>query len=113
MTDPDYHALCAELVEKVEYTWGSNAPDDVGELLTRARAALAQPEPVWEPTPMPGDAELRAALLAGINSFPPQHPEAKHLSADEYEVELEIRKARAVWNLARRGTPTDNTSPEV
>jgi hypothetical protein len=62
---------------------------------------------------MPGDAELRAALLAGIDSFPPQHPEAKHLSADEYEVELEIRKARAVWNLARRGTPTDNTSPGV
>jgi hypothetical protein len=42
MTDPDYRALCAELVEKVEYTWGRSAPDDVGELLTRARALLAE-----------------------------------------------------------------------
>ena len=112
MIDFDYRALCAELVEKVEYTWGRSAPDDVDELLTRARAALAQLEPVWEPMPMPSDAELRAALLAGINSFPPQHPEAKHLYADEYEVELEIRKARSVWNLARQGTPTKNASQE-
>lgn len=133
MIDFDYRSLCAELVEKVEYTWGRSAPDDVDELLTRARAALAQPycDPSEErrlgylnglkdcahaalaqPMPMPGDAELRAALLAGINSFPPRHPEAEHLSADEYEVELEIRKARAVWNLSRRGIPTNNASQE-
>ena len=103
MTDPDYRALCAELVDELEHTEGWPTRD---ALLVRAHAALAQP------VPMPSDAELRAALLAGIDSFPPQHPEAKHLSADEYSVELEIRKARSVWNLSRRGIPTNNASQE-
>jgi hypothetical protein len=56
----------------------------------------AQPEPEG-----PTDEELLEAVKAGVASFPPRHPEALNLSAVEYEVELEIRKARAV--LARWG----------
>jgi hypothetical protein len=67
MTNPDYRALCAELVEL-------SAPTDsipqlaerlqkLAELANRARAALAQPEPVtpkakWRPTLTPEDLEL-------------------------------------------------------
>lgn len=37
-----FRALCAELVEKMEYTWGSSIPADVWELLNRARNELAE-----------------------------------------------------------------------
>jgi hypothetical protein len=37
----DFRALCAEIIEKVEFTWGSGIPEDVKELLNRARSALA------------------------------------------------------------------------
>jgi hypothetical protein len=43
----DWRALCVELVEKIDYTWG-DIPEDVHELLDRARTALAQPEPEGE-----------------------------------------------------------------
>jgi hypothetical protein len=42
-----WRALCVELVEKIDYTWG-DIPEDVHELLDRARAVLAQPEPEGE-----------------------------------------------------------------
>jgi hypothetical protein len=45
MTTPDYRALCAELVEKIHYTWG-DIPSDMLELMDRARALLAAPEAV-------------------------------------------------------------------
>jgi len=45
MTTPDFRALCAGLIEKIDYTWG-NIPKDVLDLMATARAALAQPEPV-------------------------------------------------------------------
>ena len=54
-------------------------------------ALLFQPEPEG-----PTDEELLAALRQAVASFPPMHPEAKALSAVEYDLELEIRKARAV-----------------
>jgi len=41
----NYKALCAELVEKIDYTWG-DIPKDVLDLMQRTRLALAQPEPV-------------------------------------------------------------------
>jgi hypothetical protein len=43
MTTPDIRALCAELIEKIDYTWG-DIPQDVLDLIARARAALAQPD---------------------------------------------------------------------
>jgi hypothetical protein len=51
----------------------------------------------------PTDEELLAAQDQAVASFPPIHPEAEPLSADEYARELEIRKARAI--LARWGRP--------
>jgi hypothetical protein len=44
MPDPDYKALCAELLAKPNYTW-NDIPEDAWDLIQRARAALAQPEP--------------------------------------------------------------------
>ena len=46
MTTPDIRALCAELIEKIDYTWG-DVPEDVLDLMDRARAALAA-EPVGD-----------------------------------------------------------------
>ena len=67
-----------------------------------ALAYLSQPEPE-ELT----DEELLAVLSRAVASFPPIHPEAKALSVDEYDWELEIRKARAVIaaDRARSGRP--------
>ena len=92
MPDPDYKALCAELIqldqeEPAEYTdWKRRWDAAVG----RARAALAQPEPV-----APTDEEL--LRLYGV-ATPCYHVE-------EYRRELDF--ARAV--LARWGTPANNT----
>jgi hypothetical protein len=66
MTDT-FRALCAELVDIA--TAHCN-PDDyaVGycaAVLARARAALAQSEPVAPPMPMPGDAEGLAEVFWG------------------------------------------------
>jgi hypothetical protein len=55
MTDPDYRALCAELVQDIE-EWivaVDHCPPSSSALVQRARAALAQPEPV-----APTDEEL-------------------------------------------------------
>jgi hypothetical protein len=45
MPDPDYKALCAELTEKL-HKYTSLYEGHESELVARARAALAQPEPV-------------------------------------------------------------------
>jgi hypothetical protein len=48
MTDPDYRALCAELLDAYAYLIYRymTAPSNKDALVYRARAALAQPEPV-------------------------------------------------------------------
>lgn len=95
----NYKQLCAELVE----AWDATADFDYNdfgnaavEIVVRARAALAEPEPEG-----PTDLDLLETLKEVIIAFWPQHPEALKLSTSEYEVELEISKARAV--LARWG----------
>jgi len=114
MTEPNYRALCAELLTAIYlYTQLNPAASEMSafelteklmDAMAATSAALAQPEPV-----APTDEELLTALKAAIVAFPPRHPEAKPLSADEYEVELEIRKARAV--LARSGRPMPQPVP--
>lgn len=114
----DYKQLCAEMVDAWDalpwqYDYKGRLtgldgypPDD--SAVERARAALAEPKPE-----APTDAELLGALKAGIAAFPPRHPEALNLSAAEYEVDLEIRKARAV--LARWGNhqqSPDSSTPQ-
>jgi hypothetical protein len=66
-------------------------------LIDEAHAYLDQPEPEGLT-----DEELLAVLSRAVASFPPIHPEAKTLSVDEYDWELEIRKARAVIAADRR-----------
>jgi uncharacterized protein (DUF736 family) len=39
---PDFRALCAELIDKIGYTWG-DIPPDVEDLVTRAQVALNTP----------------------------------------------------------------------
>ena len=89
--------LAGELQEWIEY-----APigpcDDEQALIDEARAYLAQPE-----LEGPTDRELVAVLKQAIKDFPPNHPDAKALDSLEYDIEIELRKARAV--LARWGRP--------
>lgn len=67
---------------------------DAGEAHRLMLAFLKQHAKIEQEPPT--DEELVAAFAAGIAAFPPQHPDAKHLSVVEYEVELEVRKARAI-----------------
>jgi hypothetical protein len=54
MPDPDFHALCAELVAALDpKVVGKDGYGPIAALLPSARAALAQPEPV-----APTDEEL-------------------------------------------------------
>jgi len=82
MTEPNFRDLCAELAEKIDYTWG-DIPEDVEKLINRARAALAK-QPVG-----PTDEELWAV---GDDFF----------QANYYPTDA-IRYARAV--LAQWGQP--------
>ena len=74
----DFRALCAELVDKLhEHTsmWKGHEID----LVTRARAALAQPEPV-----APTDEELLAVAASTIEPY-----EGSGIAVGEYEPEYE------------------------
>ena len=99
----DFRALCSELADAylrlLEHinnsTWLGYEPSD-DPLLVRVRAAQAAPEQ-W-----PTDEQILAIQDQVVASFPPIHPEAQNLSAIEYARVLEIRKARAVLQLAGR-----------
>ena len=106
---PDYRALCVELTDRLEHAITSvNSDSYYGEncdAVDRARATLAQPE-------LEGvtDDELCKVLYQAICEFPPTNPDAVDLNADQYELELEIRKARAV--LARWCAPANTINQE-
>jgi hypothetical protein len=109
-TPPDFCALCAELNHWVVKLAAShpNLSDSaitwINEVADRAASALAHPEPM-----APTDEELCKVLYQAICEFPPTNPDAVDLNADQYELELEIRKARAV--LARYARPTIQPVP--
>jgi hypothetical protein len=99
----DFRTLCDKAVQLWAVTY------DMESVIDEMRFALAQPEPEGLT-----DEELLAALSQAVASFPPMHPEAKALSAVEYDLELEIRKARAViaadrarWDRALEALPDD------
>ena len=121
MTDPDYKALCAELAQELvnEYgyctEWEKGLPlceSNVSELLTRARAALAQPAPegptdeeIMElmPQQMRDDLAAAARAMGGFYG-------ANVIAAGVMRIIFNrhaIDHARAV--LARWGTPANNT----
>jgi hypothetical protein len=113
MTDPtDWRALCAELLEALEnairVVYGEDGTKHISTadaVITKADAALAQPEPQG-----PTDEELCQTLHQAICDFPPTHPDALNLNANQYEVALELRKARAA--IARFGRLTIKPVPE-
>ena len=108
MTDT-FRALCAELTEELhEHTCLYEGHES--EVVARARAALAQPEPVAPPMPMPGDAEGLAEVF--WNRYDQPEPVAptesdvtelfyRHMGEGS-EVGFENAIAEA---LARWGTP--------
>ena len=104
-TTRDLIQRLADELYKYECLTSRRPPDYIpapSPLIAEARAYLSQPEPEGLT-----DEELLAALSQAVASFPPMHPEAKALSAVEYDLELEARKARAVIaaDRARCGRP--------
>jgi hypothetical protein len=101
MPDPDFRALCAELLQPLAEYDGANPYHEHRALITRARAALlAQPEPA-----APTDEELTLvyayAVAAAVGNkrgpFKTEDAEAAQLAG-----------LRAV--LARYGTPANTTN---
>jgi hypothetical protein len=117
----DFRALCAELTEELvnEYgyctEWEKGLPlceSNVSELLTRARAALALPEPValtdeeimeLMPQQMRDDLAAAVRLIAGYDN--PKAAGAMRVILNRHAVD----HARAV--LARWGTPAIEPVP--
>jgi hypothetical protein len=107
---PELRGAADEELEELFYKHA--IPDDDGcEILTlydfypAARAVLQHyARPAIELVPKePTNEELCQSLHQAICDFPPTHPDAVDLDVKQYEVMLEIRKARAV--LARWGRP--------
>jgi hypothetical protein len=106
MPDPDYKALCEELMNEAIYLGSipyDQAPNP--ELIAQARAALAQPEPV-----APTDAEIEqwadAAKEVPLEEMDPEiHGWRRCFTAKEFGET--IRAALARW-----GTPANNTREE-
>jgi hypothetical protein len=113
MPDPDYKALCAELLAKPNYTW-NDIPEDAWDLIQRARAALAQPEPVaptdealLELMPQQFQDDLATvSRLAAHGTSPDVRPGIFRVTLNTGALDY----ARAV--LARWGTPANNTREE-
>ena len=118
MPDPDYKALCAELADA--YVWCieeyMTAPAEEDTLIQRARAALAQPEPVAPtdeeimelmPQQMRDDLANAARALAGFDRANVKAAGAMRIILNRQAV----NHARAV--LARYGTPANPTSEKT
>jgi hypothetical protein len=106
MTDPDFRALCAELVEAYAYLIDRymTAPSNKDALVYRARTALNQPEPV-----APTDEEL-LELLSRVSGLPDNDTyivDGGRIMSEPNEL---LDFARAV--LARWCTPANNTREE-
>jgi hypothetical protein len=95
----DYRALCAELVEKLDALNCSYNIPSQSALVERVRALLDQPEPM-----PPTDEEL-LRLAAHIFGYT-----FKDGGIGGGESEF-LAFARAVWRLARYGTPANQPVP--
>ena len=109
MTNPDFRALCAELVELSAPTDSipqlAKRLQNLAELANRARAALAQPEPV-----APADEEFEewadASSKVPLEEMDPDiHGWRRCFTAKEFSET--IRAALAHW-----GTPANTTREE-
>jgi hypothetical protein len=101
MPDPDFRALCAELIDAL-HDHTSLYPGHEHELVRRARAALeAQPEPV-----APTDEQLDKTLFRALCDYMEQKGP---FGGPTDEKQLDRAKARAV--LARFGRPAIEPVP--
>ena len=131
MPDPDYKALCAELLDAYAYLIDRymTAPSNKDALVYRARAVLAQPElcdlhreMVAEstarsaraaletlPEPAPTDDELVAEARKAVDTYPRGSELSYFLHEDscEYEPMLMALRTAACW-----GTPVNNIKGE-
>jgi hypothetical protein len=94
MPETNFRALCAELLQPLSEYDDANPYHEHCALITRARAALAQPGPV-----APTDEEIMEVFWEHQSSG------LEELWADDWPA-----AARAV--LARWGTPANNTREE-
>jgi len=102
---PNYKALCAELVDDLEMSdWPYKLKEVFRADITRARDALAQPEPK-----APTDEELLevASKSLAVEWYVHIRVDSKELEANGEEL---IAYARAV--LARWGTPANTINQE-
>ena len=95
----DYKALCEELTTTLEYTWDGRRPKVIQELIERARAALAQPEPARQPMPVPGDAEGLAEVFWG------RYDQPEPVAPTDEEIEE--------WADAATEVPLEEMDPEI
>ena len=107
MTETNFRALCAELTNELQ-GYKVAHPMHCRALLNRAHAALAQPEPVAPPMPVPGDAEGLAEVFWGRYDQPepvaPSNKEVVELVArlrDWHSVPLLSERERAAALLER------------
>jgi len=111
MPDPDYRALCAELTNELQ-GYKVAHPMHCRALLNRARAALAQPEPV-----APTDKELLELMPETMRA---EFSFSAKVCSDATGAQVKPGLFRVVLNtaaveyaravLARWGTPANNTS---
>jgi len=115
MPDPNYRALCAELLVLAEESISYRAQvNEAVRLIDRARAALAQPEPVAPtdeeimelmPQQMRDDLANAARALAGFDRAPDKAVAAFRIILNRQAV----KHARAA--IARWGQPTIKPVP--
>ena len=101
MTETNFRARCEELMDEAIYLGVipyNQAPNP--ELIARARAALAQPEPV-----VPTDEELMAAARKAVDTYSRVSELPYFLNEDSCEYEPMLLALRAV---ARWSMPTNN-----
>jgi hypothetical protein len=103
MTNP-YRACLAELLSKIDYTWG-DIPADVRDLMDRVRALLDQPEPevptdeeIMElmPQQMRDDLAAAARALAGFDCANVKAAGAMRIILNRHAVD-HARAALAKW----------------
>ena len=119
MTDPDYRALCAELVNAIDSGISTDRMH-LSPVMLRARAALAEPELCNLHREMVAESVARRARAALAQPEPVTPTDeallasVRHFYGDQAAADMgaedDLRTARAV--LARWGTPANTTREE-
>jgi hypothetical protein len=108
MMNPDFRALCAELVAALDpKVVGKDGYGPIAALLPRARAALAQPV-------APTDEELCKVLHQAICKFPPPTPNEKPMTDQSFPItpppEMVEKWVAEIWH---EGTPVRIAASDI